>query len=685
MTTTDTPATSQQSPPQVSEQAARKEAEAARQSTWERPSFGKNLFLGRFDVDLVHPLPQPSEEERVRGEAFLERMDQFLRETVDPEVIERDKMIPVEVLDGLRDIGALGMKIDEEYGGVGLTTRYYLRALALAGSVHSSVATLLSAHQSIGVPQPLKQFGTESQKNEYLPRCVREISAFLLTEPDVGSDPARMGTTAVPTEDGSAYILDGVKLWTTNGVIADLAVVMAKVPRSEGHRGGISAFIVECTWPGVTVEHRNDFMGLHGIENGVTRLSGVRVPAENLVAKEGQGLKVALTTLNVGRLSLPAISAGSARYSLKIAREWSRERVQWGQPVGRHEAVAENVAWIAATAFGIDATVELSAALADAGVNDIRIEAAVAKLYSSELAWELIDRMIQVRGGRGYETAASLRRRGEKPIPAEQMLRDARIMRIFEGSSEIMRLLIAREAVDQHLSVAGGLIDPETEFADKAKTAAAAASFYASWLPKLVAGTGHLPTSYDDEFGSLARHLRYVERSARRLARQVFAAMSRWQGRLERKQMFLGRVVDIGSELYAITAACVYARSLVDEGRGDPNAIRDLADAFCRMARRRAEALFDSLWDNDDDADYTLAQRVLDGDFTWLEWGIIDPAGDGPMIAAPQEPGPDVRYDHPGAPTPAAERPAEDAGSEDPPSEDGDAESARDSEAVSSP
>ena len=244
--------------------------------------------------------------------------------------------------------------------------------------------------------------GTDAQKKAFLPRCAAgAISAFLLTEPDVGSDPARMASTATPTDDGADYLLDGVKLWTTNGVIAELLVVMVRVPEHDGGPGGITAFVVEADSDGITVERRNSFMGLRGIENGLTRFHRVRVPAENRLGAEGDGLKIALRTLNAGRLSIPALCAAAGKWSLKIAREWSAERVQWGRPIGQHAAVAEKIAFIAATTYGLESVLELSAQLADAGHQDIRIEAALAKLWSSEMAWRVADDLIQIRGGRG--------------------------------------------------------------------------------------------------------------------------------------------------------------------------------------------------------------------------------------------------------------------------------------------
>jgi alkylation response protein AidB-like acyl-CoA dehydrogenase len=616
----------------VSERESRQVAEEAREKEWRLPSFGKELFLGNLRLDLIHPQPRLDPEAVEKGERFLAELRAFLERDVDPLEIEREARIPERVIDGLKQLGALGIKIPSEYGGLGLSQVYYNHALALAGSVHSALSTLLSAHQSIGVSEPLRLFGSEEQKRKWLPLVAStHISAFLLTEADVGSDPARLASTATPTDDGSGYVLNGRKLWATNGAIADVVVVMAKVPKSEGHRGGISAFILPYDSDGVTVQHRNQFMGLRGIENSVTLLEDVFVPAENLIGREGEGLKIALTTLNTGRLALPAICVGVAKWATKVAREWASEREQWGGAIGTHDAVAQKLAFIAGTAFGLEAMLDVSARLADNKQNDIRIEAAIAKLYGSEMGWRVVDELMQVRGGRGYETAESLRARGEKPVPVEQAMRDMRINRIFEGATEIMHLLIAREAVDTHLQVAGDVLEPETAFGDRAKGAVQAGRFYARWLPQLVVGEGQRPGSYK-EFGPLAEHVRYVERHSRKLARSIFYGMTRWQAGLEKRQAFLGRTVDIGAELFAVSAACVYAQTIGREHPERAEQAVELADLFCRQARLRIERLFTDLWSNEDDANYAAAQRLLEGRYEWLEHGIIDPSGEGPMI-----------------------------------------------------
>lgn len=605
----------------ATEKEARDVAEAARESEWTEPSFLRELFLGRLRLDLIHPHPEYPAEEEARAKPFMDKLRAFLQR-VDSDEIDRTGHIPEELVQELRDMGAFGIKIPREYGGLGLSQVSYIRAIEMVTSKDGSLTALLSAHQSIGVPQPLKLFGTEEQKKRFFPRLAKgAISAFALTEVDAGSDPANMRTTATPTDDGKHFILNGEKLWCTNGTRAELLVVMARTPdrmRNGKAQKQITAFIVETSTPGVEVAHRCQFMGLKAIENGVIRFTNVKVPAENILWGEGKGLKLALITLNTGRLTLPASAAGGAKAMLRVVREWSNERVQWGQPIGKHEAVAQMIGKMAANTFAMESVAELASALADRGKQDIRLEAAIAKMWNTEAGWRIVDDALQIRGGRGYETADSLRARGEAPIAIERAMRDYRINLIFEGSSEIMRLFIAREAVDHHFRTAFDVVNPEATRAERMSALSRSARFYPAWYTTRWIGGFK---SYN-EFGRLGSQLRWVERRTRKLGRSIFHAMVRLGPKLERRQMVLFRAVDIGAELFAMSAAIVRAQMLAK--KGDTNAIA-LADLFCREARLRVEDSFRNLFGVNDAALYRISQSVLKGEFAWLEQGIVPP------------------------------------------------------------
>jgi len=600
----------------ATEQEARQVAEDAREKQWDAPSFVRQMFEGNYRLDLVHPYPDVDPAEVERARPFMERLERFLREEVDSDRIDREGKIPAHVVEELRKLGAFGIKIPEEYGGLGLSQTSYTHAIGLVTSVDGNLTALLSAHQSIGLPQPLKLFGTEDQKRKYLPRLARgAISAFALTEANVGSDPAALATHAELSPDGRHYILNGEKLWCTNGTVAELMVVMARTGPKR-----ITAFIVEADWPGVEVVQRLHFMGLKALENGIIRFTNVKVPVENVLWGEGKGLKLALVTLNTGRLTLPASCQTAGKRCLEISRRWAAERVQWGAPIGKHDAIAQKLARMAADVYAMEAVSDLASGMADRGGYDIRLEAAMAKMWNTETAWRIADDTLQIKGGRGYETADSLRSRGERPDPVERIMRDMRINLIFEGSSEIMRLFIAREAVDTHLSVAGDLIDPRTTASAKARSLLRAGLFYAWWYPTRWLGWGRWPRY--SEFGELATHLRFAERKSRKLARTLFHCMIRFGPKLEKKQMVLGRLVEIGAELLAITAACARARKEVADDPSNTGPI-ELADLFCRQARRRVHDRFEDVFFNDDKRGYKVAQRVLKGAHGWLERGIV--------------------------------------------------------------
>jgi alkylation response protein AidB-like acyl-CoA dehydrogenase len=449
------------------------------------------------------------------------------------------------------------------------------------------------------------------------------ISAFALTEVDAGSDPANMHAHAEPTPDGKFFVLNGEKLWCTNGTRAELFVVMARTPDAVGKNGKprkqITAFIVEASAPGVEVVHRCRFMGLKAIENGVIRFTNVRVPRENILWDEGKGLKLALITLNTGRLTLPASAAGGSKAMLQASRTWAGERVQWGAPIGKHEAVAQKVAMMAANTFALESIAGLTVGLAEQGNYDIRLEAAIAKMYNTEHGWRIVDDALQIRGGRGYETADSLRARGERPIPIERAMRDFRINLIFEGSSEIMRLFIAREAVDHHFKTAFALVDKDSSGSEKVAAFGRVMRFYPTWYPARWVGKGQVPGAFG-EFGELAKHVRFAERHTRKLGRAIFHAMVRLGPKLERRQLVLFRAVDIGAELFAMAAACVKARMLMKEGNAEAMA---LADLFCRAARVRIKQLFAGFYGNYDAEMYRIAQQVIRGEHAWLETGIV--------------------------------------------------------------
>ena len=603
--------------------AALQMAEAARDQEWEA-SFSKELFMGSVDMGLIHPFPLQPSEDIEAGQEFLERFEEILKDHVDPDQIDRDGEIPEEIVESLIEVGAFGIKVPKEYGGLGLSQTNYLHAAQLMGSRCANVTVLLSAHQSIGVSQPLLLYGTEEQKKKYLPMVAKDtVSAFALTEVAVGSDPARMETRIDPSDDGDHYIINGKKLWCTNGTRAGVIVVMGRTPDKEikgKMRRQISAFILDMDTPGITIEHRCRFLGLKSIYNAVIDFKDVKVSKENLIGGEGRGLKVALATLNTGRLTVAGACVGISKRCLEMVTAWSKQREQWGNPIGKHSAIADKIGKMASRIFAMEALVTLTGRLVDKKKGDIRLESAMSKMKATEDSYHIIDETMQIRGGRGYETAESLGARGEKPVSVERMLRDARINLIFEGSSEIMRLIIARDAMDGHLSVAGDVLNSKLPMWTRFKAACKAGLFYARWYPLTFLPFGAKGTN--GLHRRMKKQVNIAARLSRKLARRLFHAMAKFGPKLEREHMLLKRFVDIGTEITVMCAVCSYAQAHYDKTQN--NEYLELAEMYCKDARLIIKQNFAGVSDNNDARMFRLAQRVMEDDkYTWLTDGIV--------------------------------------------------------------
>lgn len=595
--------------------------EDARESVWAHPSFAKSLFMGDFKSESIFPFPEQTPEDKLIGDQMVKQVGLVLAETLDADLVDEMRLIPDDAMQALAKIGVFSMKIPKKYGGLGFSQVNYNRVLMAIASHCGSTAVLVSAHQSIGVPQPVKLFGTEQQKKRFLPLFNEgAVSAFALTEPSVGSDPAQMQTTATLNEAGTHYLINGQKLWCTNGLIADYLVVMAcTAPKiiNDKQVKQISAFIVNGKSAGIEIKHRCDFMGIRGIQNGLIEFNNVQVAVEDRLLEEGQGLKIALATLNTGRLTIPAASTGMAKQCLNMTRRWGGKRVQWGSAIAKHEKGSNRIAYIACTTFAMESVTWLTSFMADKGDVDIRMEAAMAKLFCSEMAWSVMDETVQMFGGRGFEKASSLKARGELPFPVERMLRDCRINRIIEGTTDIMELFLSREALDTHLSLASDLIKPDADFTTRRDAAFKLFKEYATWYPSQI-----FNKEFIEQFtlsGDLAEHVNYCQRSAHRLARVLFEQVVTHREKLELRQETLGHLMTIGSEIFAMVSACSYAKSQVLVGHN--NAI-SLAEHHCVLATERIEAHFKALSTPQRTTAKNIAEDILSEQFKWLEEGI---------------------------------------------------------------
>ena len=574
--------------------AALEVAEAARDEMKEK-SLAGGLFVGELNLKNARPFPKQTLWDRGVGKTYLKEFWHVM-ERIDADEIDRTGEIPDWVFEELASIKSFALKVPTVYGGRQLSQMNYAKGAIVSGVFCGNIAALLSAHQSIGVPQPLLMYGTEDQKKKYLPMFAEgAVSAFALTEVGVGSDPSKLTTTAELDEDGN-YVINGEKLWCTNGVKAKVIIVMARTGKK------ITAFIVEMDTPGVEVVHRSRFMGLRALYNGVVKFTNVKIPKENIVLDEGKGMRVALNTLNIGRLTIPAICVGASKYCLKTIREWTSTRSQWGQEIGKHQAITDKLARMAADTYAMEAMVELCSNLVDRKNCDIRVESAMAKMWATEAYWTIIDNSMQMKGGRAYETDESKAARGEEADGIERMFRDSRINLIFEGSSEIMRLILAREALDPHLKIAGDVVNSKAPLCKRLKAAVKAGLHYAWWYPKQ-----WIPSFHPN------KHSRYVRNTSKKLARTLFHSMVRYGPGLDKQQLLLSRLTEIGTELFVIMCALLKA-----EYNDDKNE-KELVDVIFRNGKIKIKEKFTAIRNNNDQRNYKFGRKVLDGRYTDIE------------------------------------------------------------------
>lgn len=602
-------------------------------------SFMAGLYEGRPDFTLLLPPDEPPEERAV-GEAYGNVIRAFLAEQVDPDEIERTAKIPEKVLRGLFERGAFGMKIPKEYGGLGFSYKNYGRILTLIAGWSNILALTVAVPQSIGIAMPILLFGNEEQKKTYLPLVAREfISAFALTEPITGSDAANIATTAVLNAAGDAFIVNGEKLWCTNGPIARFVTLIARVPARRVRLNGQlrwvpapegkdadelvhSALILDMTAPGVRVKQRCQFEGCRGIENAHMTLKGVRISADNVVGEIGKGLKYALTILNIGRaVSIPAICLGMAKQAWQPTLDRAHARHTFQKPLAERQTQRMRIGRMAADLFAMESLAHLVWHLADQKRFDVRIEAAIAKIFCSERTIQFLRDAQILFGGMGYETADSKRVRGEPAFGIEQLVRDAEMYRIGEGATDILRPFVAREGLNRHLQRAQRFVDDRTTGASRLAEGLKLLRFYlpwylGQWKPK------PLPSRPECGHPKVEQALRWVERASRRLARALLYAMARHREHLRDDQGRQNRIEQIGEDLLVIAATALAAERL--ERTSGKTEAWELADEVVHQAQSRVDLNLQELLSNRDISVATLGRHALDVRYGWLSNGIIE-------------------------------------------------------------
>jgi len=561
--------------------------------------FAKGLFFGHYNAALLNPYPHLRPEEQRRADDKVAEVRRYCEEHIDAAAIDRNAEISAEVVAGLGRLGVLGATAPTECGGQGFSQLANCHIMEVIGGHDAAVGVFVNAHHSIGI-RALLLFGTEEQKRRWLPPLVNgeQLAAFALTEPEAGSDASNVQTTATPTPDGKAYILNGTKRWITNGGIAGVLTVIARTPGAgAGKKKEITAFLVTPDMPGFKVlEARMPKTGIRGTATGRLAFENVMVPAENVLGQVGKGLRIALTVLDFGRTTFGSCCTGAAKTCLRAAATHAKKRVQFEQPIADFELVKKKIAWMAAHAFAMEATVTECAHFIDSGFDDYMLETAILKVWSTDALWQIVNDTIQIFGGKAYFTDE----------PYERMMRDARINMIGEGANDVLRAFIAmvgiKPVADQFLSVKHALEHPIRDIGTLL-------SFGGKQIRARLT-TPEVPVQHS----ALREHAHELARRIRDFSFAVQSMLMKHRESILFRQYVQERLADAACELYA--SSCTLARldALMTTSNGHADeAARDVTSGryFLRLSNRRIKQCLIALSDNDDADTTATADAVL--------------------------------------------------------------------------
>ncbi len=496
-------------------------------------------------------------------EKFLEEFKSLLKHSVDPDFIDEKKYIGPSLRKALIDVGAFSMKIPSEYDGQGLSSLQFSKALMMCGAKCGSISAVLLASQSIGLPAFLLKYGNQDQKEKYLPRfSYGSSSALALTESHAGSNPKNI-TSSISKDQSGNLILNGKKIWSTNSLRADLIVVIAKSSEDE-----FKAIIVRSDYSGVSKESKCEFSGLRGSESAVLKFDNVKIPKENIISPETCGIKMALEVLCESRIFLSAICVGAAKQLLKESREWGSRRCQWSKYIGEHELISDKITDMARKTFAMESMVLYSSLIMDRKDAEIKEESTMTKIYCTESCWEIVNQAMQIRGGRGYEKSKSLKLRGEKASSVERLFRDLRINLILEGSSEVLNILLAKEAFGKKFGF--------KKF-DQINT--------------------------NDK--NLKSKIKFINKINRKLSRCILFSKIRYRESVKDMQLLLYRISQIRIQLFVLYT-CVYRCSK----DGDDQSSKILESIFYD-SKKKIKSHFHSIKNNRDQKDFNLGQEIF--------------------------------------------------------------------------